>query len=348
MPGERGARPHALAQAQYSSNLDRSVAYLAINYLDRFISKQKLRTNDTWSIEMVNVIKYSFFLSLFKLQDPLLQHDLKARASDIIYKSQHEIKLLKSTPSIVMASTLLEASHELFPLQFSNFRNTICSPSFLFSYGRYKFHGSLLEICRCCCVSAYCLLLLGVAAAAGVRIKSIESYMVLKYCSSNPLFFGQDAKGDNVYLSFWKGYVLLIVNVVSQEIHLDKMSYFELKGMVDDLKIKNMTNMYYCDPLLLLLPGLTLIGDDTQKNEMMNIAKLRGRVWVDIEHYIEEDDLNEDDCVGSVLEGQTESESEPENYLASDDYDTLEFDSSDEDEDGVQVRGELKEELSYI
>ncbi|KAF9587485.1 hypothetical protein IFM89_003424 [Coptis chinensis] len=141
-----------ILHAQYSGNLDRSVAYLAINYLDRFISKQKLPGEeqfifDSQTIEraelmilgalkwrMRSITPFSFihfFLSLFKLQDPLLQHALKARASDIIYKSQHEIKLLKFRPSIVTASALLEASHELFPLQFSSFRNTICSCSYV-------------------------------------------------------------------------------------------------------------------------------------------------------------------------------------------------------------------------
>ncbi|KAF9592902.1 hypothetical protein IFM89_018618 [Coptis chinensis] len=43
-----------------------------------------------WQMRSITPFSFiHFFLSLFKLQDPVLQHALKARASDIIYKSQH-------------------------------------------------------------------------------------------------------------------------------------------------------------------------------------------------------------------------------------------------------------------
>ncbi|KAF9589942.1 hypothetical protein IFM89_029558 [Coptis chinensis] len=42
----------------------------------------------------------------------------------------------------------------------------------------------------------------------------------------------RDAKGDNVYLSFWKGYVLLIVNVASQVFKIMKVE----EGMTLDMK----------------------------------------------------------------------------------------------------------------
>ncbi|KAL8131270.1 putative cyclin-D6-1 [Apium graveolens] len=73
----------------------------------------------------------SFFLSFFQLKDPPLTEALQARATQIIFDSQHETKILEFRPSIVAASALLSACHELFPLQFSSFKDSISTCSYV-------------------------------------------------------------------------------------------------------------------------------------------------------------------------------------------------------------------------
>ncbi|XP_010268904.1 PREDICTED: putative cyclin-D6-1 [Nelumbo nucifera] len=169
-----------ILQAQFSCNFDPFIPYLAVNYLDRFISRQGLPQGKPWILRLVamsclslaakmkktdfsfpdfqleegfifdtrtiqrmellilgalnwrmrSITPFSFvhyFLSLFKLKHPLLRHDLKARATEIIFKAQNEIKLLEFKPSIIAASALLSASHEFFPLQFPCFKKAISS-----------------------------------------------------------------------------------------------------------------------------------------------------------------------------------------------------------------------------
>ncbi|KAI3718140.1 hypothetical protein L6452_18992 [Arctium lappa] len=79
-----------------------------------------------------------FFVSLFKLKATSLHANdadhhqvLKDRATEIIFKAQIESKLLYFKPSIVAASALLCASHELYPLQFPFFKNSISSCSYV-------------------------------------------------------------------------------------------------------------------------------------------------------------------------------------------------------------------------
>lgn len=166
---------------QMSSSFDPFLSYLAINYLDRFLSRSEmpiLQSEKPWILRLLAVscvslaakmkktefsladfqgeggfifdsetimrmeilvlgaLKWrmrsvtpfsfiSFFISLFKLKDPPLLEALKARVIEIILKSQKEIKLLQFKPSIIAASTLLYACHELFPLQFPCFMTAI-------------------------------------------------------------------------------------------------------------------------------------------------------------------------------------------------------------------------------
>lgn len=166
---------------QFSCNSDPFVPYLAVNYLDRFISRQELPHGKPWMIKLLcisclslaakmkqndfsltddiqrkegfifdtetiqrmellilgalkwrmrSITPFSFiyfFISLLKLKDPQLRQALKNRATQIIFTSQHEIKLLEFKPSIIAASALISASHELFPLQFPSFRTAISS-----------------------------------------------------------------------------------------------------------------------------------------------------------------------------------------------------------------------------
>ncbi|CAA7394651.1 unnamed protein product [Spirodela intermedia] len=72
-----------------------------------------------------------FFLAFFRPVEPPLIAALKARASEIIFRAQNEMKLLDCKPSVAAASALLTASHALFPLQFPSFRDAISSCSYV-------------------------------------------------------------------------------------------------------------------------------------------------------------------------------------------------------------------------
>ncbi|GAV83281.1 Cyclin_N domain-containing protein/Cyclin_C domain-containing protein [Cephalotus follicularis] len=85
-----------------------------------------------WRMRSITPFSFiSFFISLFKLKDPPLRQALKARATEIIFKAQNDIKLLEFKPSVIAASALLSASHELFPLQFSCFKKSIANFSYV-------------------------------------------------------------------------------------------------------------------------------------------------------------------------------------------------------------------------
>ncbi|XP_019437044.1 PREDICTED: putative cyclin-D6-1 isoform X2 [Lupinus angustifolius] len=74
---------------------------------------------------------FPFFINLFTINDPALIQVLKDRASEIILKSQREIKVLEFKPSIIAASALLSASHELFPFQYPSFLRAISDCSYV-------------------------------------------------------------------------------------------------------------------------------------------------------------------------------------------------------------------------
>ncbi|GMG98638.1 hypothetical protein Nepgr_000478 [Nepenthes gracilis] len=85
-----------------------------------------------WRMRSITPFSFlDFFISLFKLKDPPLRQSLKARALEIIFKAQDEIKLLEFKPSIVAASALVSASHELFPMQCACFRKAISTCSYV-------------------------------------------------------------------------------------------------------------------------------------------------------------------------------------------------------------------------
>ncbi|KAM3395477.1 putative cyclin-D6-1 [Capsicum galapagoense] len=73
----------------------------------------------------------NFFISLFKFKDLPLQQALKARATEIILTAQNDVKILQYKPSIISASALLSASHELFPLQFPCYKTAILNCSYV-------------------------------------------------------------------------------------------------------------------------------------------------------------------------------------------------------------------------
>uniref|UniRef100_A0A5B7BHH4 Putative cyclin-D6-1 n=1 Tax=Davidia involucrata TaxID=16924 RepID=A0A5B7BHH4_DAVIN len=167
-----------------SHNFDAFLSYLALNYLDRFLSTQPIMEGKPWVLRLLAVscvslalkmrqtefsvtdiqqdggfifdaqtirrmeflilgaLKWrmrsitpfsfiNFFISFFKFKDPPLGQALKARATEIIFKAQHDIKLLEFKPSIIAASALLSASHELFPLKFPCFTKAISNCSYV-------------------------------------------------------------------------------------------------------------------------------------------------------------------------------------------------------------------------
>ncbi|KAJ4829912.1 hypothetical protein Tsubulata_025144 [Turnera subulata] len=175
-----------ILQAQYSCNYHPSVPYLAVNYLDRFISRQEIPQGKPWVLRLLvisclslaakmmnrhfpvsdfqascyegfifdtrsisrmellildgldwrmrSITPFSFlcfFISLLQLQDQKARGTLKDRATEMIFKAQNEIKLLEFKPSIIAASSLLVACHELFPFQFPSFKCSISSCQFV-------------------------------------------------------------------------------------------------------------------------------------------------------------------------------------------------------------------------
>ncbi|KAL3522150.1 hypothetical protein ACH5RR_014984 [Cinchona calisaya] len=171
-----------ISHARYCYKLNPFTTYLAANYIDRFISKTKIREKKRWTFGILAISSLSlaakmrntnisvflsdfqreegfvfhpqtihrmealilstlswrmrsitpfsflnFFISLFKIEDSSLTRALKLRASDIIFNSHHEIKLLEYKPSLVAASALLCATHDLIPKEFSSFRIAISS-----------------------------------------------------------------------------------------------------------------------------------------------------------------------------------------------------------------------------
>ncbi|KAG6754777.1 hypothetical protein POTOM_040571 [Populus tomentosa] len=168
-----------ILQAQCSCNCGPFIPYLAVNFMDRFISRMEIPQGKPWILRLLVVSCLSlaakmentdfsisnfqgdeagflfdnktinrmellildtlewrmrsitpfsfvhFFISLSQLKDPALTRTLKDRATEIIFKAQNEIKLLKFKPSIIAASALLVASKELLPLQFPSFKFSI-------------------------------------------------------------------------------------------------------------------------------------------------------------------------------------------------------------------------------
>ncbi|KAJ1386805.1 Cyclin-like [Sesbania bispinosa] len=85
-----------------------------------------------WRMRSITPFSFlTFFINLFSLKDPHTGKVLKNRASEIIlFKSQREIKLWEFKPSIIAASALLCASHELFPFQYPCFLRALSDCSY--------------------------------------------------------------------------------------------------------------------------------------------------------------------------------------------------------------------------
>ncbi|KAB2087784.1 hypothetical protein ES319_A04G128500v1 [Gossypium barbadense] len=185
--------------SQFSCKFSPFLSYLAVNYLDRFLSSQGLLQPNTWVLRLVAIscvslaakmnklefelthfqgdggymfeaqtiermeyvilgaLKWrmrsitpfsfiSFFISLFKLKDPPLMDVLKARAVERIMEAQNEIKLLEFKPSIIAATALVCASHELFPSQFPSFRKAISYCPYVNKENMLNCYNSIIDM----------------------------------------------------------------------------------------------------------------------------------------------------------------------------------------------------------
>ncbi|XP_011048476.1 PREDICTED: putative cyclin-D6-1 [Populus euphratica] len=100
-----------------------------------------------WRMRSITPFSFiSYFISLFKPKDPPLRQALKARASEIIFKAQNDINLLEFKPSLIAASALLYASHELFPMQFLCFRKAISNCSHVNKENLLQCYNAMQEI----------------------------------------------------------------------------------------------------------------------------------------------------------------------------------------------------------
>ncbi|KAL3848925.1 hypothetical protein ACJIZ3_010807 [Penstemon smallii] len=85
-----------------------------------------------WRMRSINPFSFiNFFIPFFKFKDNASIQALKNRATEIILKAQNDIKLLEFKPSIVSATALLSATHELFPMQLPSFRDGIYSCTYV-------------------------------------------------------------------------------------------------------------------------------------------------------------------------------------------------------------------------
>ncbi|KAK0590627.1 hypothetical protein LWI29_029653 [Acer saccharum] len=100
-----------------------------------------------WRMRSITPFSFlCFFISLFQLNEPpSIIQAVKARATEIIFRAQNDIKLLEFKPSIVSASALLSASHELFPLQFTNFKNAIFNCSYVNKENMLQCYNVILQ-----------------------------------------------------------------------------------------------------------------------------------------------------------------------------------------------------------
>ncbi|WZZ11899.1 hypothetical protein YC2023_104988 [Brassica napus] len=138
-------RNHAVSSIiQYSRKLDDpSLTYLAVNYLDRFLSSEDMMPQSKpWILKLISLSCVSLSAKMRKpdisvcdlpLEEDhsVLKHSLKAQATDLTFSLQHDIKFLEFKPSVVAAAALLFASSEICPQQFPCFSNRICQCTYV-------------------------------------------------------------------------------------------------------------------------------------------------------------------------------------------------------------------------
>ncbi|KAG1365404.1 putative cyclin-D6-1 [Cocos nucifera] len=120
------ARRDAASVAQeFSPDLGPSVIYLAINYIDRFLSNREIPLVKPWIASLLSIACLSLAakmtisgFSLADLQIPILMFFIVG-------------KFLELKPSMIAASALLTAAFVLFPTHFPSFRSTVLSCKFV-------------------------------------------------------------------------------------------------------------------------------------------------------------------------------------------------------------------------
>ncbi|CAL0303924.1 unnamed protein product [Lupinus luteus] len=99
-----------------------------------------------WRMRSITPFSFiTFFINLFALKDPPMRQILKDRVAEIILKSQH-INLLEFKPSVIAASALLCASHDLFPFQYPSFFRAISDCSYVNKESVVQCYSLILDI----------------------------------------------------------------------------------------------------------------------------------------------------------------------------------------------------------
>ncbi|XP_019450514.1 PREDICTED: putative cyclin-D6-1 isoform X2 [Lupinus angustifolius] len=99
-----------------------------------------------WRMRSITPFSFiTFFINLFTLKDQPMRQILNDRVAEIILKSQH-IKLLEFKPSIIAASALLCASHELFPFHYPSFFRAISDCSYVNKESVVQCYSLILDI----------------------------------------------------------------------------------------------------------------------------------------------------------------------------------------------------------
>ncbi|KAK6141129.1 hypothetical protein DH2020_025120 [Rehmannia glutinosa] len=137
----------------FSRNFDPFSSYLAVNYMDRFISTHSIPNGKPWIFKLVAVSCVSLALKMRKtefsvsdFQDQTSTQALSDRAIEVILRAQNDIKLLDFKPSIISASALVAAVQELFPLQLPCFINTVSSCGYVNKEKLFKCCNLMKEV----------------------------------------------------------------------------------------------------------------------------------------------------------------------------------------------------------
>ncbi|PQM41394.1 putative cyclin-D6-1 [Prunus yedoensis var. nudiflora] len=141
-------RREAIASiSQLCCNYDNLLQYLAVNYLDRFLSCQGMLQPKPWLIKLLAISCVSLAAKMKKADFSLADvQALKARAAQIIFKSQKDVELLGFKPSIIAASALLFASHELFPMQYPCFKKALSNCSYVNTENMLQCYSAMQDI----------------------------------------------------------------------------------------------------------------------------------------------------------------------------------------------------------
>ncbi|KAJ6292445.1 hypothetical protein OIU78_024591 [Salix suchowensis] len=143
-----------ILQAQYSCNYDPFIPYLAVNYMDRFISRQEIPQGKPWILRLVVISCLSlaakmknkhFSISNFQEGETGFTFDTQT-INRMELVAQNEIKFLEFKPSIIAASAILVASKERFPSQFPSFQRSIYSCEFVNEENLQKCFHALQEM----------------------------------------------------------------------------------------------------------------------------------------------------------------------------------------------------------